>query len=81
MLNDPTRGVDVGSRARIYDVIRDLAARGVAVVLVSTDLQEILGLSDQVYVLYTGRVTGRLDTATATEADIMHLATGGRADA
>lgn len=81
VLNDPTRGVDVGSRAQIYDVIRELAAAGVAVVLVSTDLQEILGLSDQVYVLYTGRVTGRLDTATATEADIMHLATGRRVDA
>ncbi len=77
VLNDPTRGVDVGSRAQIYEVIRELAARGVAVVLVSTDLQEILGLSDQIYVMYSGRVTGRLDTADATEASVMHLATGG----
>jgi ABC-type sugar transport system ATPase subunit len=77
VLNDPTRGVDVGSRAQIYAVIRELADRGVAVVLVSTDLQEILGLSDQVYVMYSGRVTGRLDTADATEASVMHLATGG----
>jgi len=81
VLNDPTRGVDVGSRAQIYTVIRELADRGVAVVLVSTDLQEILGLSDQVYVMYSGRVTGRLDTASATEASVMHLATGGGEDA
>ena len=77
VLNDPTRGVDVGSRAQIYAVIRELANRGVAVVLVSTDLQEILGLSDQVYVMYSGQVTGRLETAGASEASVMHLATGG----
>lgn len=77
VLNDPTRGVDVGSRAQIYAVIRRLAEDGVAVVLVSTDMQEILGLSDQIYVMYSGAVTGRLDTETATESDVMHLAVGG----
>jgi ABC-type sugar transport system ATPase subunit len=77
VLNDPTRGVDVGSRAQIYAVIRELAERGVAIVLVSTDLQEILGLADQVYVMYSGRITGRLDAESATESAIMHLATGG----
>lgn len=77
VLNDPTRGVDVGSRAQIYTVIREMASRGVAVVLVSTDLQEILGLSDQVYVMYAGRITGRLDSDEATESAVMHLATGG----
>jgi ABC-type sugar transport system ATPase subunit len=77
VLNDPTRGVDVGSRAQIYAVIRELAERGVAIVLVSTDLQEILGLADQVYVMYSGRITGRLDAESASESAIMHLATGG----
>ncbi|WP_179950900.1 sugar ABC transporter ATP-binding protein [Xylanimonas oleitrophica] len=77
VLNDPTRGVDVGSRAQIYDVVRALADRGVAVLLVSTDLQEILGLADQVYVMYAGRVTGRLPADGATEQSVMHLATGG----
>lgn len=77
VLNDPTRGVDVGSRAQIYAVIRELASRGVAVVLVSTDLQEILGLSDQIYVMYAGRVTGRIDSDRASESAVMHLATGG----
>lgn len=77
VLNDPTRGVDVGSRAQIYRVIRRLADEGVSVVLVSTDLQEILGLSDQIYVMYAGRVTGRLEAKAATEAAVMNLATGG----
>ena len=79
VLNDPTRGVDVGSRAQIYQSIRELTERGVAVLLVSTDLQEILGLSDEVYVMYSGRITGRLDSRTATETAVMHLATGGTA--
>ncbi|MFC3687991.1 sugar ABC transporter ATP-binding protein [Aquipuribacter hungaricus] len=81
VLNDPTRGVDVGSRAQIYAVVRDLAASGVAVVLVSTDMQETLGLSDQIYVLYSGRVSGRLLAADATERDVMHHAMGGDARA
>lgn len=79
VLNDPTRGVDVGSRAQIYSVIRELAEQGVAVVLVSTDMQEILGLSDQIYVVYSGRITGRLDSADATESAVMHYAMGGDA--
>lgn len=77
VLNDPTRGVNVGARAQIYRVVRALADRGVAIVLVSTDLQEILGLSDQIYVMYSGRITGRLDAAEATETAVMNLATGG----
>ena len=76
VLNDPTRGVDVGSRLQIYAAIRELTARGVAVLLVSTDMQEILGLSDVVYVMYDGRVTGRLDRADASEDAIMRLAVG-----
>lgn len=76
VLNDPTRGVDVGSRSTIYTVIRELADAGVAVVLVSTDMQEILGLSDEIHVVYSGRVTGRLETETATESAVMHLAMG-----
>lgn len=76
VLNDPTRGVDVGSRAQIYEVIRALANSGVAVVLVSTDMQEILGLSDSIYVVYSGGVTGHLDAADATESAVMNLAMG-----
>lgn len=76
VLNDPTRGVDVGSRAQIYRVVRELAKSGVAVVLVSTDMQEILGLSDDIYVVYSGRVTGYLVASEATENAIMRHAMG-----
>lgn len=76
VLNDPTRGVDVGSRAQIYRAIRQIADDGVAVALVSTDLQEILGLGDEIHVVYAGRITGVLDGAEATESSVMHLATG-----
>lgn len=76
VLNDPTRGVDVGSRAQIYRVIRELADSGVAVALISTDMQEILGLSDDTYVVYAGRVTGYLTASEATESAIMHYAMG-----
>jgi ABC-type sugar transport system ATPase subunit len=81
VLNDPTRGVDVGSRATIYEVIRELADSGIAVALVSTDMQEILGLSDEIFVIYSGRVTGRLTAETATESAIMHLAMGAETSA
>ncbi len=77
VLNDPTRGVDVGSRAQIYAAIDELVCHGVAVLLVSTDLQEILGFADTIYVMYTGRITGRLVAADASEDDVMRLAVGG----
>lgn len=76
VLNNPTRGVDVGSRAQIYRVVRELADSGVAVVLVSTDMQEILGLSDDTYVVYSGRVTGYLVASEVTESAILHHAMG-----
>lgn len=76
VLNDPTRGVDVASRAQIYRAIRQIADDGVAVALVSTDLQEILGLGDEIHVVYSGRITGVLPGAEATETAVMHLATG-----
>jgi ABC-type sugar transport system ATPase subunit len=76
VLNDPTRGVDVASRAQIYRAIRQIADEGVAVALVSTDLQEILGLGDEIHVVYSGRITGVLEGEEATESAVMHLATG-----
>ena len=80
VLNDPTRGVDVGSRAQIYSAIRAIAADGVAVALISTDMQEILGLSDEIHVVYSGRLMGALDAEVATERAVMHLAMGAHDD-
>jgi len=75
ILDEPTRGIDVGARAAIYEVIADLARSGMAVVVVSSDLDEVLGLSHRVLVLSRGRQRGVLPAAEATDAAVMRLAT------
>ncbi|MGK9168412.1 sugar ABC transporter ATP-binding protein [Inquilinus limosus] len=75
ILDEPTRGIDVGARAAIYDVIAGLAASGMAVVVVSSDLDEVLGLSHRVMVLARGRNQGILDRDQANRVSVMELAT------
>lgn len=75
ILDEPTRGIDVGARAAIYDVIADLARSGMAVVVVSSDLEEVLGLSHRVLVLSRGRQRGILDRSDASNVAVMELAT------
>ncbi|MES0181491.1 sugar ABC transporter ATP-binding protein [Mesorhizobium sp. M0025] len=75
ILDEPTRGIDVGARAAIYDVIADLARSGMAVVVVSSDLEEVLGLSHRVLVLSRGRQRGILDRSEASNVAVMELAT------
>lgn len=75
VLDEPTRGIDVGARAAIYDVIRDLAADGIAVVVVSSDLDEVIGLSHRIMVLARGMDQGVLDREDVTAEKIMALAT------
>ena len=77
ILDEPTRGVDIGAKKEIYSVINELAARGVAVVMVSSELPEVLGMSDRIMVVHEGHVTGIIDAATADQAKVMTLATGG----
>lgn len=77
LLDEPTRGVDVGAKDEIHEIIRRLAARGAAVVLVSSELEEILHLADRVLVMHAGRIVGELPRAEASEERIMLLATGG----
>ncbi|MFB9378403.1 sugar ABC transporter ATP-binding protein [Kineococcus gynurae] len=74
ILDEPTRGIDVGARAAIYDVIVGLAAQGIAVVVVSSELEEVLGLSHRVMVLARGTDRGVLDRTEATDVAVMHLA-------
>lgn len=76
LLDEPTRGVDVGAKAEIYRIIRAIAGRGVGVVVISSELIEVLGISDRIIVMREGRVVGELDGATATEEQVMSLATG-----
>jgi len=74
ILDEPTRGIDVGARAAIYDVIVNLARQGMAVIVVSSELEEVLGLSHRVLVLARGEQKGTLDRADASDVAVMHLA-------
>lgn len=76
LLDEPTRGVDVGAKAEIHELIRQLAARGSAVVLITSDLPELLALSDRVLVLAGGRLAGELRAQTATPEAVLRLASG-----
>ena len=76
-LDEPTRGIDVGAKQDIYAEINKLAQEGLAIVLVSSELPEVLGLSDRVIVLYRGRVTAEYSRAEATAEKVMAAATGG----
>jgi ribose transport system ATP-binding protein len=77
ILDEPTRGIDVGSKSEIYRLIRELADDGMGVIMVSSEMEEIIGLSDRVMVMHEGKETGILDRADINEQNIMHLATGG----
>lgn len=79
ILDEPTRGVDVGAKTEIYGLIDALAHEGVAILMISSELEEILGMADRVLVMHEGRLAGELTRAQATEEAIMHLATGGKA--
>jgi L-arabinose transport system ATP-binding protein len=74
ILDEPTRGIDVGAKAEIYHLIDDLARSGVAVLVISSELPEVLGLADRIVVMQSGRVTGELDRANASEEAILELA-------
>jgi ribose transport system ATP-binding protein len=76
VLDEPTRGVDVGAKAEIYTQMRELTAHGVGIVMVSSELPELLGMSDRILVFHEGRVAGELSRSEATEQTVMHLATG-----
>ena len=76
IVDEPTRGVDVGAKIEIYNLLRKLAGDGVAVVMISSELPEILGMSDRIVVIREGHCAGELDRADATEEKIMEMATG-----
>ena len=75
ILDEPTRGIDVGAKAQIHALIRQLARDGIAVLIISSELPEVLAMSDRIYVMHEGRVTGQLNAADATEEKVMALAT------
>jgi ribose transport system ATP-binding protein len=75
ILDEPTRGIDVGARAGIYDIIVNLARKGVAVIVVSSDLEEVLGVSNRILVLAQGKQAGILTREEANDVSVMELAT------
>lgn len=77
ILDEPTRGVDVGAKKEIYDIINELAAQGVAIVMVSSELPEVLGMSDRVMVIHEGKVQAILENDGLDQETIMRAATGG----
>jgi len=79
IVDEPTRGVDVGAKAEVHQLLREFAAQGHAVIVISSDLPEALALSDRIYVMRAGRISGELKRDEATEEAVMRLAAGGGA--
>lgn len=77
ILDEPTRGVDIGAKKEIYTIINELASKGVAIIMVSSELPEVLGMSDRIMVIREGEVRGILKKEEANQENIMTLATGG----
>ncbi len=75
-MDDPTRGIDVGAKYEIYKLMNDLAEQGISIIMISSELEEVLGMSDRVMVMSEGHSTTTLDIADATQEKIMALATG-----
>jgi ABC-type sugar transport system ATPase subunit len=80
ILDEPTHGVDVGAKAEIYTLIRNLAADGMGVILISSELPEVLALAHRIVVMHEGRITGLVERADASEELLMAYATGVRDD-
>jgi ribose transport system ATP-binding protein len=76
IFDEPTRGIDVGARGEIYRLMVELAAEGYAILMITSDMEELLGMSDRIMVLHEGRVTGLLDRSQSTQERIMSLASG-----
>jgi putative multiple sugar transport system ATP-binding protein len=75
ILDEPTRGIDVGAKYEIYTIIAKLAAEGKAVIVISSELPELLGICDRIYTLSAGHVTGEVPIADASQETLMHYMT------
>ena len=76
LLDEPTRGIDIGAKQEIYRLMETLAGQGVAILFVSSEMEEILGMSDRALVMHEGRIAGELARGELSEESVMHLATG-----
>jgi ribose transport system ATP-binding protein len=76
IFDEPTRGIDVGAKREIYDILRGLADAGVAILMISSDMEEVIGVSDRIAVMHDGRITGTLERAEFSELRVLELAVG-----
>src|SRR5258706_2947739 len=76
ILDEPTQGVDVGAKAEIHRLMGELAAKGLAIVMISSELPEVLGMSDRIAVMHGGRIVGGLERNEATQENVMEMALG-----
>ena len=76
IVDEPTRGIDVGAKVEVHALLSELAASGIAVLMISSELSEVLGMADRVLVMHEGRLTAELSTADATEENVLRAATG-----
>jgi rhamnose transport system ATP-binding protein len=74
ILDEPTKGIDVGSKAAIHEIMSNLACRGFGIIMISSEMPEVLGMSDRILVMHEGRITGEFDRAEATQEKIMEAA-------
>ncbi|MCX7821624.1 MAG: xylose ABC transporter ATP-binding protein [Brevinematales bacterium] len=77
-LDEPTRGIDVGAKVEIYKIMNELVRKGVCIVMISSELPEIIGMSDRILVMSEGKITGELQGGNVTQEEIMYYATGGK---
>ncbi len=75
ILDEPTRGIDIGTKSEVHRLISDLAGRGIGILMISSELPEVLGMADRVLVMHEGRITAEFDRADATPESVMHAAT------
>jgi putative multiple sugar transport system ATP-binding protein len=75
ILDEPTRGIDVGAKFEIYAIMNRLVQQGMSIIMISSELPEVLGMSDRVYIVSSGRISGEMPIEEATQEKIMHLAT------
>ena len=76
IFDEPTRGIDVGAKSEIYALIRELARQGVSIIVISSEMEEVLHISDRIAVMHEGRITSILDRNQFSEEAVMTLATG-----
>jgi D-xylose transport system ATP-binding protein len=77
ILDEPTRGIDVGAKFEIYNIMNDLMEQGVAIIMISSELPELLGMSHRIIVISEGKLTGEFTSSEATQENVMAAATGG----